>query len=50
MLLCETPKARNITVVEIVWELSITIYTIVKGFRQSPVVDGYIQARALTEE
>jgi hypothetical protein len=39
-----------LTALEIVWELSITIYTIVKGFRPSPVLDGYGQARAITVE
>jgi hypothetical protein len=39
-----------LTALEIAWELSITIYTIVKGFRRSPVLDGYIQARAITAE
>ena len=39
-----------LTALEIAWELSITIYTIVKGFRPSPVLDGYGQARALTAE
>ena len=29
-----------LTALEIVWELSITVYTIVKGFRQSPVLEG----------
>jgi hypothetical protein len=39
-----------LTVLEIAWELSITIYTIVKGFRPSPLLDGYGQARAITAE
>jgi hypothetical protein len=30
-----------LTILEVVWELSITFYPIVKGFRQSPVLDGY---------
>jgi hypothetical protein len=29
-----------LTAIEIVWELSITIYPIVKGFRASPVLEG----------
>jgi hypothetical protein len=33
-----------LTVVEIVWELSITIYPIVKGFRPAPVLEGYGQS------
>lgn len=33
-----------LTVLEVVWELSITIYPIVKGFRPSPVLEGYGQA------
>jgi len=32
-----------LTSFEIVWELSITIYTLVKGFRPSPVLEGYGQ-------
>jgi hypothetical protein len=32
-----------LTTLEIVWELSITIYTIVKGFRPSAVLEGYGQ-------
>ncbi len=39
-----------LTVLEAVWELSITVYTIVKGFRQSPLLGGYDQARAITAE
>ncbi len=37
-----------LTALEIAWELSITIYTIVKGFRQSPVLDQYIQTCTIT--
>ncbi len=36
-----------LTALEILWELSITIYALVKGFRSSPVLDGYGQARAV---
>jgi hypothetical protein len=32
-----------LTAIEIVWELSITIYTIFKGFRPSPVLEAYSQ-------
>jgi hypothetical protein len=32
-----------LTVLEVAWELSITLYTIFKGFRQSPVLEGYGQ-------
>jgi hypothetical protein len=32
-----------LTAIEIVWELSITIYTIFKGFRPSPVLEAYGQ-------
>jgi hypothetical protein len=32
-----------LTALEIVWELSITIYPIVKGFRQSPALEGHGQ-------
>jgi hypothetical protein len=39
-----------LTVLEIAWELSITIYTIVKGFRPSPMLEGYGQTRAITAE
>jgi hypothetical protein len=39
-----------LTALEIAWELSLTIYTIVKGFRQSPVLEGYGQAGAVTVE
>ena len=39
-----------LTALEIAWELSITIYAIVKGFRPSPMLDGYGQARAVTGE
>lgn len=39
-----------LTAIEIAWELSIMIYTIVKGFRPSPVLDGYGQARVFTAE
>ena len=39
-----------LTVLEIVWELAITIYTIAKGFRHSPVLKEYGQARAITVE
>jgi hypothetical protein len=33
-----------LTLLEVVWELSITLYTIFKGFRRSPVLEGYGQA------
>ena len=39
-----------LTVLEIAWELSITIYPIVKGFRPSALLEGYGQARAITAE
>lgn len=39
-----------LTALEIAWELSITVYTIAKGFRQSPILDAYGQARAATVE
>jgi hypothetical protein len=39
-----------LTVLEIAWELSITFYSIVKGFRPSPMLEGYSQARAITTE
>jgi hypothetical protein len=32
-----------LTALEIVWELSITIYALVKGFRPSPLLEGYGQ-------
>jgi len=32
------------TALEIAWELSITTYTLLKGFRPSPALQGYIQA------
>jgi hypothetical protein len=39
-----------LTALEIVWELSIMIYPIVKGFRRSPVLDAYVRARSVTTE
>lgn len=36
-----------LTILEIVWELSITIYTIVKGFRPSPRLDEHAQTRTV---
>jgi hypothetical protein len=39
-----------LTALEIVWELSIAIYPIVRGFRRSPVLDAYIRARAISVE
>lgn len=39
-----------LTILEIVWELSITIYTIAKGFRPSPVLDAYARAHPVTVE
>lgn len=39
-----------LTALEIAWELSITIYAIFKGFRPSPVLHGYGQARAVAVE
>lgn len=39
-----------LTVLEVAWELSITIYPIVKGFRPSPMLEGHGQARAITAE
>lgn len=38
------------TLVEIAWELSITIYTLFWGFRSSPVAEGYGEQRALAVE
>jgi len=40
----------GLTALEIAWELSITIYTIVKGFRPSPVLNEYHQANIGTVE
>jgi hypothetical protein len=37
-----------LTALEIVWELSITIYPIVKGFRMSSVPDTYSRAHPVT--
>ncbi|HBD08042.1 MAG TPA: DUF4386 domain-containing protein, partial [Syntrophobacteraceae bacterium] len=37
-----------LTVLEIAWELSLTVYAIVRGFRPSPVPDGYGQNGAIT--
>lgn len=37
-----------LTILEIVWELSITIYPIVRGFRQSPVADADGHTRPVT--
>lgn len=39
-----------LTILEIVWELSITIYPIVKGFLPSPAVDEYSQAQLITAD
>jgi hypothetical protein len=39
-----------LTTLEIVWELSITIYPIVKGFRPLPMLEGAGQPRALTAQ
>jgi hypothetical protein len=39
-----------LTALEIVWELSITVYTIAKGFQPSPALDANSQARAVTAE
>ena len=39
-----------LTVLEIAWELSITIYTIVKGFAPSRVLEGHGQGRAIAAE
>jgi hypothetical protein len=39
-----------LTALEIVWELSIMIYPIVKGFRRSPVLDAYVRSRSVTTE
>ena len=39
-----------LTALEIAWELSITIYAIVKGFSPSPMLEGYGQARVITKE
>jgi hypothetical protein len=33
-----------LTVLEIAWELSITIYVLAGGFRPSPALEGYGQA------
>ncbi len=44
-----SPGLFALTALEIAWELSLTIYAIVKGFRPSPVLDGYGQARVITE-
>jgi len=38
-----------LTILEVVWELSITFYPIVKGFRASPLLDGYGQVPAVSE-
>jgi Domain of unknown function (DUF4386) len=48
----EQPSAGlfALTALEIAWELSITIYALFKGFRPSPVLQGYGQARAVTVE
>jgi hypothetical protein len=43
-----SPGLFALTVVEIAWELSITIYAIVKGFRPSPVLEVHGQGRAVT--
>jgi hypothetical protein len=43
-----SPGLFALTILEIAWELSITIYTIVKGFRPSPMLEGYGQGRAIT--
>lgn len=45
-----SPGLFALTALEIAWELSLTIYTIVKGFKSSPVLDAYSQARAITVE
>jgi len=37
-----------LTALEIAWELSITVYTLVKGFRPSSVLDWHAQARTVT--
>lgn len=39
-----SPGLFALTGLEIAWELSITFYTIVKGFRPSPVLDSYSQS------
>ncbi len=39
-----------LTALEILWELSITIYTIAKGFVQSPMLEEYGQTQAITTE
>jgi hypothetical protein len=36
-----------LTAIEIAWELSITIYTLIRGFRPSPVLDAYAKAHAI---
>ncbi|NTW48189.1 MAG: DUF4386 domain-containing protein [Chlorobiales bacterium] len=41
-----SPGLIALTVLEVAWELSLTIYTIAKGFRPSPVLDGYGQTGA----
>jgi hypothetical protein len=40
----------SLTALEIAWELSLTVYTLAKGFRAGPVVDAYNRPRALTAE
>jgi hypothetical protein len=39
-----------LTILEVVWELSITIYPIVKGFRPCPALESYERSRALMQE
>jgi hypothetical protein len=43
-----SPGLFALTVVEIAWELSITVYAIVKGFRPSPVLEVHGQGRTVT--
>ncbi len=43
-----SPGLFLITAPEIAWELFLCIYLTWKGFRPSPVLDGYGQARAIT--
>jgi hypothetical protein len=39
-----------LTILEIVWELSITIYALAKGFKTSPLLEGYGQGHTTKME
>jgi hypothetical protein len=43
-----SPELFVLTALEIVWELSVTIYPLVKGFRACPALDAFDQTPALT--